>query len=90
MRLLPGLLLCLSLSAATVERWGVFELSLPGPTAGNPFTDVRLSAKFRFRNRVVEAEGFYDGGGTYRVRFMPDAGGEWRCETRSNRASHSG
>jgi hypothetical protein len=76
--------------AETVERWGVFELSLNGPASGNPFLDVRLSAQFRFHNRTVEVDGFYDGGGVYRVRFMPDEVGEWTYTTASNVAALNG
>jgi hypothetical protein len=76
--------------AETVERWGVFELSVNGPASGNPFLDVRLSAQFRFRNRTVDVDGFYDGGGVYRVRFMPDEVGEWTYTTASNAAALNG
>jgi hypothetical protein len=69
----------------TVEQWGIFELELPGPTDGNPFTDVRLSADFTDGTETVEVAGFYDGDGLYRIRFMPDRVGEWRYVTRSNR-----
>jgi hypothetical protein len=67
-----------------VERWGVHEIELAGPAGGNPFAEVRLSARYQFRNRLVEAEGFYDGDGVYRVRFMPDAVGPWSYTTVSN------
>ncbi|GAA3534576.1 DUF5605 domain-containing protein [Nonomuraea rosea] len=67
-----------------VERWGVHEIELAGPAGGNPFAEVRLSARYQFRNRIVEAEGFYDGDGVYRVRFMPDAVGPWSYTTVSN------
>ena len=67
-----------------VERWGIFELTLEGPADGNPFMDVTLEAVFRFKNRVVPVEGFYDGGGIYKVRFMPDTVGAWQYETKSN------
>ena len=84
-KLLVALLFSLSLAAAgQVERWGVFELALRGPAAGNPFLDVRLGAQFRYRNRVVEADGFYDGAGVYKIRFMPDELGEWTYTTASN------
>jgi hypothetical protein len=69
------------------ERWGVFELELTGPAEGNsfnPFTEVRLSATFSKGRRCLEAEGFYDGGGVYRIRFMPDEEGVWQFATRSN------
>ncbi|WP_019536730.1 DUF5060 domain-containing protein [Paenibacillus ginsengihumi] len=74
----------LSSSACEVERWGRFELALKGPAEGNPFRDVSLSARFQYRNRIVEADGFYDGDGVYRIRFMPDQPGVWRYETRSS------
>ncbi|MGD0652293.1 MAG: DUF5060 domain-containing protein [Verrucomicrobiia bacterium] len=69
---------------ATVEQWGVLEVSLAGPTNGNPFLDVQFSARFSLDASVVEAAGFYDGDGIYRVRFMPDKPGRWRYTTRSN------
>ncbi len=68
----------------TVERWEIFELALPGPAEGNPFVEVTLSAQFMYRNRVLYVDGFYDGEGIYRVRFMPDTVGEWRYVTQSN------
>ena len=68
----------------TVEQWAVFELALSGPSHGNPFVDVTLRAEFSYQHRVVSVDGFYDGDGTYRVRFMPDVPGEWRYVTRSD------
>jgi len=67
-----------------IERWGIFELSLHGPVSGNPFLDVTLSAEFAHRGRVLCPEGFYDGEGVYRIRFMPDELGVWTYTTRSN------
>jgi hypothetical protein len=69
----------------TVEQWDVFEIALTGPTDGNPFVDVRFTAAFTDGSRTIEVNGFYDGDGIYRVRFMPDHPGEWRYETHSNR-----
>ncbi|WP_419999031.1 DUF5060 domain-containing protein [Streptomyces boninensis] len=68
----------------SVERWGVHEIALDGPVGGNPYRDVWLRAEFQYRNRVVEVDGFYDGDGRYRVRFMPDREGEWAYVTRSS------
>ncbi|MBE1442992.1 DUF5060 domain-containing protein [Paenibacillus sp. OAS669] len=69
----------------TSERWGVFELSLSGPDVGNPFVDVQLQALFQHTTtaRTVTVEGFYDGNGVYKVRFMPDAEGEWSFTVKS-------
>jgi hypothetical protein len=77
-------------SMETVERWTAFEIALRGPRGGNPFVDVALSARFQHHNRVLEPEGFYDGDGVYRIRFMPDEPGEWRYVTRSNAAELDG
>jgi hypothetical protein len=69
---------------ASVERWGIFELELRGPVEGNPFMDVAVSAMFTDGARTVAVDGFYDGEGVYRVRFMPETVGTWRYETTSN------
>lgn len=69
---------------AAVPRWEVFELSLAGPDSGNPFTEVQLGARFVLGRKLVAVDGFYDGMGTYKVRFMPDSEGEWTYTTTSN------
>jgi Domain of unknown function (DUF5060)/Protein of unknown function (DUF4038)/Domain of unknown function (DUF5605) len=73
-----------------VEQWDVFEISLKGPDNGNPFTEVEFAADFRQGGRTVSVPGFYDGGGVYRVRFMPETTGGWRYQTRSNRPALDG
>jgi hypothetical protein len=86
--LVAGLVLSAAASpspAVEVERWGLFELTLPGPAGGNPFVDVEVSATFTQGDRRLRAEGFYDGDGIYRVRFMPEEPGEWAYTTASNR-----
>ena len=78
----------------SVERWGIFELTLPGPSEGNPFLDVQIGAQFARSHRTIDVDGFYDGEnkgkGIYRVRFMPDVEGKWRYVTRSNRPELDG
>ncbi|MBB4124533.1 DUF5060 domain-containing protein [Martelella radicis] len=69
---------------STVSKWSVFEVSLKGTETGNPYLDVELSGRFSQGNRVVTVPGFYDGDGTYKVRFMPDNEGAWRFETVSS------
>jgi hypothetical protein len=67
------------------ERWGVAEVVLEGPSHGNPFVDVDLTAQFTHDEAApVTAGGFYDGDGVYRVRFQPPATGEWSFRTASN------
>lgn len=67
-----------------IEQWGCFEFALNGPASGNPFIDVSLGATFRHAQRTIEVNGFYDGEGIYRVRFMPDEKGSWNYITSSN------
>lgn len=73
-----------------VPLWGRFEAAFDGPSSGNPFVEVEFGAVFRQGDRSVEVPGFYDGDGVYRVRFMPDAQGNWQYETHSNHPSLSG
>ena len=80
----------LSAQDKQVEKWDYYELSLPGPTAGNPFIGVEFSAVFRNGDRSFEPEGFYDGNGVFKIRFMPDREGTWTYRTKSNREALNG
>lgn len=70
--------------AKTVERWGVHEIALDGPSSGNPFVDVEVAAVFKGAGKTIRVPGFYDGKGVYRIRFSPPDTGTWRWETESN------
>jgi Domain of unknown function (DUF5060)/Domain of unknown function (DUF5605)/Protein of unknown function (DUF4038) len=74
----------------TVEQWGVYEITLKGPTDGNPFLTVPVTARFSQNGNSVVVNGFYDGDGTYRVRFMPDKTGAWQYQTISSTAELNG
>jgi hypothetical protein len=74
----------------TAERWSRFEESFAGPQVGNPFMDVWIKATFRSGNRASTVDGFYDGGGIYKIRFMPDQEGDWSYIIESNSPSLSG
>lgn len=76
-----------------IPQWECFETVLKGSSTGNPFVETQLSAIFSLGHRDVHVEGFYDGNGTFRLRFMPDAQGLWRYRTSSNNPAldnHSG
>jgi len=75
---------------AATPRWGVHEIALKGPAAGNPFLDVSLQATFTNGAQTFGVDGFYDGDGTWRVRFSPPATGAWRWRTTSNLAGLDG
>lgn len=77
-------------AATSVAKWEVFELSFAGPAEGKPFVEVELSAVFSLGHRTVNVDGFYDGEGRYKVRFMPDAEGQWSYATASNAAALDG
>ena len=69
-------------SSGTVEQYGLFEAALPGRTVGNPFTDHTISGHFTSVHDSIRVDGFYDGDGIYRIRFMPSHTGKytWRVE----------
>ncbi len=54
-----------------VEQWDVFEIAVTGRCDGNPFTDYSVWGEFSSKNETCRTQGFYDGDGIYRVRFMP-------------------
>ena len=59
-----------------IEKWGVFEAAVNGKSEGNPFLDYEIIGTFTAEHETVKVSGFYDGGGVYRVRFMPSYEGE--------------
>lgn len=68
-----------------VNQWGIEEIALQSTLAhANPFTEVELRCTFTSGDRHLNVDGFYDGGQTWRVRFMPDQQGTWTYRTRSN------
>jgi len=67
-----------------VEQWDIFELTLPGPAAGNPFVGIEFRAIFQNDDQRFEPQGFYDGNGMFKIRFMPNQTGIWTYQTQSN------
>ncbi|MBR4445150.1 MAG: DUF5060 domain-containing protein [Solobacterium sp.] len=67
-----------------VKKWGVFELSLAGPSEGNPFTEQHLEGIFSGKEESKVVEGFYDGDGIYRIRFMPSYTGKYSYVIRAS------
>ena len=68
----------------TVKKWDTAELSFKGPCEGNPFVDVVFDGEVCYKNRKVTVPGFYDGCGTYKLRFMPDEIGKWSVTLKSD------
>ncbi len=60
-----------------VNKWGVFEASIKGSEEGNPFVDEVFTGIFTSENESVFVNGFYDGDGIYKIRFMPSYEGNY-------------
>ncbi|MFK4789000.1 DUF5605 domain-containing protein [Microbacterium sp. ZW T5_56] len=73
-----------------VTLWAPLEIRLAGPSHGNPFVDVELDAVFTRGGAEIRVGGFYDGDGTYVIRALADAVGEWSFITRSTARSLDG
>ena len=69
---------------SSVHKYDIFELPLKGPAEGNPYIDIQLQATFTLGHRTMQVDGFYDGDGNYKIRFMPDTEGHWTYTTTSN------
>lgn len=76
--------------SASATLWGLFEIALDGPSSGNPYLEVNLSARFSQGDTTLDVPGFYDGEGTYRIRFMPHMTGRWTWRTISATAALDG
>lgn len=68
----------------SIEKWKKYEMALKGPIKGNPFRDIWLKATFEIRNQFISVDGFYDGKGTFKIRFMPEVEGIYTVTTHSN------
>ena len=67
-----------------IEKWDMIEVSVKGPSCGNPFRDYNLKGEFCNKNETVTVEGFYDGEGVYKIRFMPSFEGEYHFKLTGN------
>jgi len=75
-----------------VEKWDTFEVSVEGYSDKNPFTDYKIYGRFTNKNETKTVDGFYDGNGLYKVRFMPSFTGKYSFEIWGNfsAATYSG
>lgn len=67
-----------------VRKYEIFELTFTGPADGNPFEDQSISATFIGPEGTKTVNGFYDGDGIYKVRFMPAEEGTYTYEVTGN------
>ena len=92
--LFPLLLLAFSLDAQTVGLYDRFEHAIENSRGyADPYRDVTLEGTFSGPDgRTTKVDGFYDGGDTWRIRFMPTHSGlwEWSAAFSDGSASASG
>jgi CubicO group peptidase (beta-lactamase class C family) len=68
-----------SKAAARIGQWDRFEASVENAKSyRDPYRDVTLNVTYRSPDgRSIKFQGFYDGGRTWKIRFMPDRIGTW-------------
>ncbi len=71
---------CKVLAGVSVGRWGRFEASMQNTRKyRNPYGDVTLKVTYKSPNgNQIKFWGFYDGGQTWKIRFMPEEVGTWK------------
>lgn len=81
----------MKINTKRVGKWGIFEISIRTDNSyNNPFTDVELYGYFQKDGPVKRIKGFYDGESIWKIRFMPEAEGEYTFITRSNDSNLDG
>ena len=60
-----------------IEKWDVFEIAVTGKSDGNPFIDYEMTGAFTGEHETAKVDGFYDGEGVWRARFMPSREGRY-------------
>ena len=66
----------------SAETWRAIELCFESEkTYADPFADVTLDLLLYGNGRLYTVPGFWDGGSTWRVRFVCPAAGTWQCRT---------
>ena len=76
----------------TVAKWGLFEHTFRSSVGySNPLQQARLSVVFTSpQGEKQEVEGFWDGGRSWRVRFVPNESGVWSFTSNCSDADNKG
>lgn len=69
-----------------LEQWEIFEVELHTDVAAvsNPFVDVRFRADVNGPDGYHRLDGFYAGGDSFKLRYMPREKGQYEIRTYSN------
>ncbi|MBQ6268333.1 MAG: DUF4038 domain-containing protein [Clostridia bacterium] len=78
----------------SAETWCMVELSYESEKSyADPFNEVTLDLLLYGNGRLYTVPAFWDGGNTWRIRFVCPAAGIWQCKTvcsdESNTALHN-
>ncbi len=73
-----------------VEKWGLFELSFEAEELEDPYSTPPLRGIFTQNGERKVVNGFYDGDGVYKLRFMPTSFGIWEYQLASELDSIDG
>jgi Protein of unknown function (DUF4038)/Domain of unknown function (DUF5060)/Putative collagen-binding domain of a collagenase len=76
------LMLAVTANAQTIPLWGRWEHSFSASTTATPETELTVELTSP-SGKVSTVAGFWDGGVTWRVRFMPVEAGTWHYRTHS-------
>ncbi len=60
-----------------MKQYETFELRFSGAVLTENWADIDLTAKFTCNGKSRMVKGFYDGDGTYIVRYLPEEAGEY-------------
>lgn len=63
-----------------MRQYEVFELTYTAPAPSGSQVNVCLTAVFACEEETLTVKGFYAGGGTYKVRFLPMRTGVWHYQ----------
>jgi hypothetical protein len=80
----PSVTSNISTNNPQVGQWDKFEETIVNSKSyKDPYNDVSLEVTYTGPNgRVVKFSGFYDGGNTWKIRFMPDNTGLWKYQAK--------
>lgn len=73
---------CAASAGVSVGLWACFEASANNArTYRDPYADVVLDVTYESPDgKKTKFQGFYDGGRTWKIRFMPDRIGTWKYD----------
>lgn len=63
------------MQSISMKQYEMFELSFDGPVLNDNWADVNISAFFTDGDATKTVNGFYAGGGKYKIRYLPENSG---------------